>query len=136
LSILGAGEAIAAADKAIVDQYGNAPLTNEKAYCIFKRSALVLEQAKASVYAATEAVRVWEWSKVLELQSEWLEMGVQIVGIMKAVIDSLGLYGVDLPPKVEYFWGLVEKLGPYQGEPPEWDWSDLKGSVCYPKEGS
>jgi hypothetical protein len=154
LSILGAGEAVEAVDKAVNDQYGNAPLIDKEAYCIFKRSSLILEQAKAAVFAAAEAVRVWEiallnyqarkadkdptvdaaWESVLDAKGTWLDMSIQIVGIVDAVIDSLGLYGVKMPSTLDYFWGLVSKLGPYHGDPPSWDWSSLKNSVCYPQE--
>jgi hypothetical protein len=147
--IAASGEAIDATDGALVKQYKDTPASDTKSYCIVRKSALILEQAKAVVYAAADSVRLWElalmhyqaekkagdddrkaWKDVLSAQASWMAFATEIIGVIDAVIKTLSLYGVDLPPQVGYVWQFVENFGPREWSLPDWDWEDLKGSVC------
>lgn len=155
LTVIGAAEVIHATSDSIAEQYAPKPAEDTEAYCILKRSALILTQAKLILVAAEGTIATWEialnhwiatrdatgkdspatrkaWTDLLNSNAQWFKYAEQAIAVTKAVIDSLTLYGVKLPGAVDVAWGWIEPLAAATVKLPAWDWTDLEGSVCHP----
>lgn len=149
LSIAAVGIATETTDHVVADVYKDTKPEDTENYCRQKIAGFVLTQVVVALDQAADAVLLWEksltiylskkeagnetdvdWTNVLSSESEWFQMAVNVISVLDGLMKTLRLWDVPIPEPLSYAWSFLSGLTGKPVQDFEFDWGDLKESVC------
>jgi hypothetical protein len=74
-----------------------------------------------------------DWSNVMSSEAEWFKYAVDVVAVLDGVRLTLKLWGVKMPSLLDKGWSIVSGLTGKEATTFAFDFSELKGSICFDK---